>query len=472
MVGWRGSEGGFYQIIIRVSQPTITNTGNQKYMISLENNNTWFFFRVYGLHIKKNKNWRNFMFGDSTVANAEDIKSYVITKKFGHKVDPKMLKFQFPDNQSFIVVSITGFFSDATAKKIEEDAVKRANEIIGLIYFYFFYASSFRLAITLKNEIYQISGSSYCYYNSEGFSGMFNKYTNGELVTYMPTANYIYSAKELIKELTKPPYFNITKIIMNKQDRHFKEVSNSLVNFYKTSNIPSPVSQQLGSVTSIELLLKDSVKYDNIENRVKTLLGESSFTDFVEHKKDQLKRGDAAENEGVFEKRHQVIHDAAYCDSNDAFRAMSLYCMVLLGYCKICSRFVSKNEVCIYLDLIYKYKYHLDLKKVDTLKILEKYDKMKIAFDTIDWVTRALINFFGICNTDGVMNEINFIKTVYCLKRIRNLELKEAYKRVCLCIYYHKIPFRNFTEFEISYNNNINTELIKSLESTILLFKL
>ncbi len=436
-------------------------------MIALENNKTWFFFRVHGLHIKKNKNWRNFMFGDSTVANAEDIKSYIICKDFGHEIDHKLLRSEFPDNQSFIVVSITRVFSNANAEEIKEDAIKRANEIIALIYFYFLYASSLKVAITLDNEIYHSTDSSIQSYNSTGYSGISNNHTKGEFVTYTPNFNFTFSTKELIKELNKPLYSNITKIIIDKTNKHYKEVSNSLSNFYKTSNVPSPVTQQLGSVTSIELLLKDSVKYDNIEKRVKALLGKEDFTAFVEHKESKEKRSKEKESEGVFEKRHSIIHDAAACNYNDAFRAMNLYCMVLLGYSKICQRFFSKKEVCVYLDLIYKYKYDEDLKSNDTLSILKDYDKAKISFDAIDWVTRNLINHFGICKSGAVLVKSNFIATVHCLKQIRNLELKEAYKKVCSCMYYQKIPFSSFADFEVEYKDEDNTMLFSGLQRTI-----
>ncbi|MBI3258456.1 MAG: hypothetical protein HYZ54_03090 [Ignavibacteriae bacterium] len=438
-------------------------------MMTLEENshNTWFFFQIHGLHMKSDENWRKFMFGDATIANGSDIKKYLIEikenliQKLPEKnqlsEDPGIMDFRFPDENSFIVVSVNRFFTDEKSERIKEEAVSRSHQIIGLVYFYFLFASYLKSAISLTNEIYSYDETStYRYYNSEGYWGELNLHTKGEYVTFVPTPNFVFYREALLKELNKAPYSYITNIIVEKKSKHFNIIGLSLENFYRTSNVPSPITQQLGSVTSIELLLSDnSQKYGSIENRIRVLLGEEIFNDFVRKRKVDNKQTNQDENEGVLEKRHSAIHEGSKCDANDAFRAMNLYCMVLMGYSKICSKFTSKKEIGLYLDLIYKYTYDEDIKGYDTLNIKKEFENDRVSLEEIDWVVRNLINRFQLCNRKTPVSNENFVRAVYYLKGIRKLNLKDAFQRICYCIYYNTIPINSFENFELEYNQNL-----------------
>lgn len=446
-------------------------------MMTLDKNshNTWFFFQVHGLHMKPDENWRNFMFGNATIANGEDIRNYLKTVEileFNTEEDYTKLNYQFPDTQSFIIVSVPHFFSDKTAQEITKTANRRAGQIAGLIYFYFLFASNLTYVISLANEIHYISGSNYRYYNSEGKQGETELNTKGEYRTCFANPYFEYTINELLKELNKPPYLFITEMIIKKEGKHFDTISNSLVNFYRTSNVPSPITQLLGSVTSIELLLGDDTqKYNYIKNRVKTLLGDEVYFRFIENKEIAREKIKTKELVGVFDKRHEVVHKAESCDENDAFRAMNLYCFTLLGYCKIAAKFSSKVEVCLYLDLVYKYKYDPVLKNYDTLNLKTDFENIKISLDQIDNEARFLIKRFNLCNSSSHMFNEFFLKSVHFLKEVKNLDLKDAFDRICHNIYYNTIPFTNFDDFEREYNRNISSILTPIDENDINIFK-
>lgn len=422
-------------------------------------NNTWFFFPILGLNIKRSKTWRNFAFGDATIVNSEDLKDYLRTtncnQSDNHLLNPKHLNSTFSNKLSYLIVNADKYLCDKTVKKIENDAIERAYQIASLLHFFFLYSSYYTNSVCLTSEIFSTEGFHYQYTSHRGRWGQKDKYTNDEHRITVPDNSFVYSIKGLKKQLQKLPFTNLSKIIIEKiNNKHTKYILVSLLNFYKTSNSVSPTLQQIGSVTSIELLLRSNDSFNHLENRIKILLGEKIYSDFVDSEnKDKINKPDY---EGVIKKRHLVVHKAITCDNTDAYRAICLYCHVLISYCAIYKKFYSKAELNNYLDLIYKYKYN-DLFKQDTLNLLDSYYKGFFDQDSIHWVYRQVIKSFGLCNPNNKEMLVNSLfEAVFYIHKIKNIGIQEAYKIVCKSIYYHKIPFENYNEFIIEYEKNID----------------
>ena len=131
-----------------------------------------------------------------------------------------------------------------------------------------------------------------------------------------------------------------------------------------TSNVPSPITQFLGAITSIELLLKenDDLKYENIKKRVRALLGAEIFKDFLSTTDSRT---------GVFDKRHKVIHQGED----------------------------SKSKICKHLDIIYSIENDINLSG-DIFEIMPKWDKVKFDSSLIDLTLQRLIHMYGLCSPE------------------------------------------------------------------------
>lgn len=418
---------------------------------SVFKNCTLYFFPISGLHITNRKIKNKLIFEDATIANGKAIKSFLAENNF---LNDKR-GFHFHDSLSYILVRIDGIEKNGNEEFLKEKAVERCHQIIALVFFYFFIVFDLKRSVSLMREIFGYHSDSITSYNSNGLRCQYNNYSRGEVVLNPPTPFIYITIEKLFTLLNAKPFDAITRIITQNNNKNIKRIKNktsepiiqSLVNFYLTTNIPAATVQLLGSITSIELLLKlGEEKYKNIEKRLNALLGDQLFNRYC-------KTSNKSKIHTVFDIRHSVIHGAELCSCDDAARSMKLYCNSLLKFSFISKIFYSKDELCNYLDLLYKNE-HCDTHRNNVLDIKKHFLKISKGFQFLDWVVYRLAEYFALFKTsNGVVDSSNFIKSIYFLHSIENIELSEAYIKICNCIRVLKIPYKNYHEFYISYIN-------------------
>ena len=406
----------------------------------------WFVFNVYGLKLNKSINWQQFLFHDSTVVNIENLSEY-LRNELNYSKDDFLFQLN-KDADSYLIVHIGGAITKENENEKIKLAKQRANEIISLIYFSFLYLTNSSFGISLDFELTQTSGGTFSYFTSNREISHTQQHTKGEFWIQCPTPPYQMSRESLMRILKKE-YFNLFfEVIIKKKGAFYQVLSNSLTNFYRTTNTQSPMTQFVGSVTSTEILLKKQVdRYDLIKERIFVILGEKFYNDYIE---------DNENISGIFNLRNNIVHDGQFCYDYDAGRAIRLFSEILIAYSHFCNQFSSKDELCHYLDIIFKHlKNSNNLYTKDPFNILQKWYKIKYSISNIDDVPLYLISYYSL-NHSQIKDEAksNFISAVYCFSKLRKIKLETAYKHLYNHLIYKKVGYDNFEEFEKLFEDN------------------
>lgn len=406
-------------------------------------NINWYVFNLNGLQIRDQKNWRDFIFDDATIVNAIQFKEYM--ESIGHSSDDLKAIKPYDSNHTFLIVQTTGKITEENKKQFESDAKKRAFEIAGFIFFVFLFLSDYSLGITLDSQVYKTSSSvSYLFSSYKILPSIYQKNTAGELKISIPNKDFIYSRQELTDLFQKRQFNLLYELIKTKKDNNLLEC---IRNLYLTLNVPSPITQFLGAITSIELLLKenDDLKYENVKKRVRALLGAEVFKNFILTTDSRT---------GVFDKRHKVIHQGEDCTNIDAYRVITLASRIIIAYSYLFQKFNSKSKICKHLDIIYSVENDKNLSG-DIFEIMPKWDEVKFDSSLIDWTVQKLINIFGLCNTENEnVNNTSYAKAIIHHSHIRKCKLEESFELIKQSLYYNENPFNTFDEFSSFYNSN------------------
>ncbi|MBM2814115.1 MAG: hypothetical protein HW421_877 [Ignavibacteria bacterium] len=228
----------------------------------------WYLFNIYGLEIDDQENWRDFIFDNVTIVNSKQFIDYLDEINYDENAVFRDILKGIPSNHTFLIVQTFGKLTKVNENGNNKQAEKRALEVAGFIYFVFLFLSDFRKGISLDSQLYNSSGSEIHIFTSYKLTSMIQKHTSNEYHITLPTENFKYSGDNLEKIFNKKQFFNLYEIVKSRNNNTILE---SVSTFYLTSNIPSPTSQLLGAITSIEILLKDDWGASHFLERHSTL---------------------------------------------------------------------------------------------------------------------------------------------------------------------------------------------------------
>jgi len=330
-------------------------------------NVSWYIFNLYGLKIEDSDEWRSFLFGDATIVSHNDITSFISECREEWR---KYLKFHLTDpNCSYIIVKLSN--SDTVEDKYDE-AEERASEVAAFLYFIYFFLSRYSKATCLGTEIFSYYPTSINFFSGKGTHGRNTRNTRKEhytRITKKPLQAHRHNLQVIFRQNTL--FKELFECVCNKNNELQKIITKSLVNFYKTSSIPHATTQLVGAITSIELLLKtEQGRYGLITDRICGLLGSKFYKSFKE-------------KNSIFDIRHNIIHDAANCTADDAFKAFYLYSFILIAFSNLYKVFSSKEQLTAYLELIYNHENEGTKKQSyckDPFNLLTQWEELK--YDT------------------------------------------------------------------------------------------
>ncbi len=384
----------------------------------LNKNDKWYIFNLVGLQIEDQDNWLDFMFGDATIVNTNQLTNYFLEFNEG-------FNFLFPKNSTILLVQHEA--GNESDKEADQKAELRALEVAGFIFFVFLFLSNKRYGICLDSQLYHNTSSTITTINSNlKISSYTDKFTKGEFLILIPPASFVYSRTELLEIFTKIQFKHLYEIVKGRKDT---KVCKAIDFLYTTSNGNSPLTQFIGAVTALEVLLKksQSEQYNIIKQRVRALLGAKMHKDFMEG------------NNGVTKKRNSVVHDGDYCTDKDVYRAITLVSDVIIAYSHIYQTYPSQNEICDYLD-----------------RVSAKGESDK-SFDNnfMDWTVRTLTSYYKLCDPSiPHQSDEDYAKAIVEHSKVRNCELEQSYRLICQSLYYHSNPFTDFARFNSFYESH------------------
>ncbi|MGE5480500.1 MAG: hypothetical protein ACM3U1_08765 [Chloroflexota bacterium] len=399
----------------------------------------WHFFPVYGLHIKNQPEWRNFIFDDATIVNTKQIRAYLKKSKFND--DFSKLKFYGRENDiTYLIVQtiINGNNEEIDLNK----ARMRALEVISFIFFVFFYLSDLKIAICLDEQLDLGNGSEKFILSGNKTVTSIDKFTNGEY----PIKVYhtlVYSRKEFEGILKKKQFQYVYK---NIKDRKNTLLSSALTYFYINMYVPSPMTQLLGAVTTMEILLSTGQsKMEIFKHRIEALVGSNIYKKYIVNS-DQLK--------GILDLRNSIAHKGILCTDIDAKRAIELATIIIIAFCNLEEKLGSNSSILYHLDFIYNVKQDKYYKN-DIFGILKAWKYFELNSILHDSLVNRLIHVYGLCNIRPNKVDLKeYAKVIVLYAKIRECDLKKSHSIICNRLYYNKNPFSTFKKFEEFYFSN------------------
>lgn len=416
-------------------------------------NINWFLYSINGLMVNEQPEFENFIFEDATIVSGSQLKEYFNINNINYNIVDII-----PSNLTYIIVQTTGIIKKGNESEHKQKSNRRAQEICSFIFFVFLYLSNYSIGICLNSQIYDIGSMTVYMLKAEnkGYS-VYQNFSNNEVQTVIPNPPLFYKIEDLLKLFNNNYFKNIFDSVRNIKNNIIKD---SLVNLYLTINLPSPMSQLLGAVSSLEIILKDNRKYENIINRVTTLLENEIYNKF---------EGNVIKKE-IFDKRHSIIHDGDNCEGINALKALKLTVNVLINYSCIHSSFINKDTICNVLDILNRIKNN-DILKDKNIELFKENRKLKLDFPFKDWLLQYFIQINSLCNTKEKNNfNLEFAKTVEWYLQTRKISIEESYSLINSNMYYNFDFIPKYDEFMEFYNSNIGIikEEVRELNSIII----
>lgn len=280
--------------------------------------------------------------------------------------------------------------------------------------------------------------------SSYGFIGSKQFNTAGECWITLPDSPYCYTREEIVSIFSKDKFSDIYELVKYRRDN---AILDSLANLYLSVNVPSPTTQLLGAVTSIEILLKSdsNERYTKISDRLKAIFGEVIYKDFI-------KPGEG--NIGIIDKRHKVIHEGDLCTENDAYMAIVIACYTIIAYSHFKRTFNKKSIICKHIDFVKRIETDSEL-LFDFSEIHKYWDENKFDLSMIDWIVQKLVSMQGLCHQDNKeISKDKYVETVLWLSKLRKYDTETSFMQIKQSIYYNQIPFENIEDFNSYYEDN------------------
>lgn len=398
--------------------------------------NSYYFFNLYGLEIRSSKNWGDFMFNDATIINTDQLKSLI-------RIEFSDVSYENVNRRlnghSILLVRKFGVnsFNKLKENDKEMEAHIRAKEITSFIFLVFFQLSGFRYGISLDSELYESSGFNSSLIDSSGNISYRSRNIGYEYYIMLPKKPFNLSKTILVNIFKRSIFRNLYNIIINQNESN-KHLRSSLLNYYLSLNTPSPTTQFLGSISSLELLLKNKSSYEQFLKRKSLLLSgklKEKFSNIDEY----------------IGNRHKIVHAAASVDLDILHIPVYLYCYILPIYIELFNIHRSNDQVLKFIDLV------IQENKI-TLKgsnyYLKKFDKTlaKQKYLT-DYSILNIIQFYNPNDPTNYNRDI--LQIVYCISKMNDISVEKAY----LLLSKHFLisePFNDLDEFFSEYKMKLS----------------
>ncbi len=390
-------------------------------------NRTWFLFNLIGIRIEDQFDWSDFIFDDATLVNKSQFKK--MTDSFSN------FKDNYPDFDSdttYLLVQSFGKISKDVHlldNEMQNKAVQRAYEVAGFINLVFQYLTNHKYSIVLEKQYNPKYYSRLKIFSNYGHRSRHESFTNGEFKMLSPKQPFVFSRTNLLKIFNSERFTSLYEIVKSKSKKS-KHIKSAITNFYLNINIPNSISQLLGSVTTLEILLKDETSYSNFRKRLETIIDPRLKKLVIKDSKDS-----------IIDKRHEVIHEGAICDKNFAQKAIILTTITLLNYSNFYDINKSKKEFCENID--------------SKLRLKHINDFNTSIYKLTDITLPHIFNFVGLSSVENIKNiKENFLKSVLCYQNIKKIDVKPTWSIVTNFYYFGNNPFPIFEEFKQYYNEN------------------
>lgn len=398
--------------------------------------NSYYFFNLYGLEIRSNKSWGDFIFNDVTIINTEQLKS--------------LIRIEFSDvnyenvtrglnGHSILLVRKFGVnsFNKLKENDKEMEAHIRAKEITSFIFLVFFQLSGFRYGISLDSELYESSGFNSSLIDTSGNISYRSRNIGDEYYITLPKKPFNLSKTIIISIFKRSIFRNLYNIIINRSESN-KHLRSSLLNYYLSLNTPSPTTQFLGSISSLELLLKNKSSYEQFLKRKSLLLSgklKEKFSNIDEY----------------IGNRHKVVHAAASVDLDILHIPVYLYCYILPIYIELFVTHCSNDQVLKFIDLVIQ-ENKITLK--DSIYYLKKFDKILSKYKYLtDFSILNIIQFYNPNEPTNYNRDI--LQIVYCTSKMNGISVEKAYLLISKHFLISK-PFKDLDEFLTEYELNLS----------------
>ncbi|MCO5250732.1 MAG: hypothetical protein M9949_04835 [Candidatus Kapabacteria bacterium] len=405
-------------------------------------NTIWNIRKIEGLMIKDNVNWQNFIFQDATIVNSKQLKEYVDNNGFWLDNDFDKILGSSSVHDAYIVAASIMKPEDYSSKiKIDQ---KRVYEIMGFIYFVFLFMSNNKYGIVLSEQINPASGGSGIAIGGNKKFTVWQKHTKGEFNISTPPEPYLYDIEELVNIFKRPYFSNIFNLVKSKKDDN---LILAIRNFYITSNANSAATQLLGSITSLELLLKIDRKdsFDNLRKRV-YVIGEMQQNSKIVSNIENLS--------AVIDVRNDVIHNGKFSTNNEALGSIKLFSCALIMYAHLYKKLKHRNVICRHLDLVYSVIKDDGL-KMDTFNVKNEWENYYFEYDSIDWHIREITSYYGLCNPEkDDIDLIKYVEAIALYSNLSNKEMELSFNNFKDFNYYHRFPFDRYDSYIALYNEN------------------
>ncbi len=426
-------------------------------MLQLERNNTnWYIYNVVGLSIKDSNDWRaKPLFKDSTLVNRKQLIRYLEEINYENDEIRRDIIYGRSMDTPVLIIQNNGIIEKNDEERFNENAERRALEIISLIYFTFLFLSNFKIGICLDFQLIESSRGKKNIVSSYNRIIFYERNFGDEYPIFCPQKPFCFSLTKLKRIFNKSQVKFIYKIVENRSN---SLILDSLINFYLSVNVPSPISQLLGSITSMEILLKNDNIYDKLLERIKVMLGEKIYQEYILSQKNEKKE---IIKYGVIDKRHVIVHEGSQCNSTDAMRAIILSCYCIIGFSYLIQKFKNKESLCKHLDLLYKVKFDNDLKSGHFF-IISKWKKYQFDISLLDIPGIWFIDYFALCSSTKTEIPLgSYAQAIVLYSNYSSLDLELSYKKIKQLHYYNNFAFKSFKNFQEYYE--MNKEFIDKL---------
>lgn len=424
--------------------------------LNIEGKVNWHVFYVRGFQIENQDNWREALFDNATFVNSVQLKEYLETFDKSMKYENFIFLLENEKPQTFLIVQYFDKIEDNSEQELH--AYNRALEIIACLYFAIFFSSNYIFGVSLDRQIYNSPKHRHnILTNYKKYVENYKSFSD-EFPILIPENDYLYSRNTLIHLISNPKFVDIFNFVIKNNSNN---LINALVHFYLCTNVPSAHSQLIGCITAIDLMFQ-SGKDDNRLNRLKILLLEKDFEDFV-----KANKGNDNENkiDGIFAVRNNLIHNGKSTNDSDVYRAIFVTTRLFIYYSKLLTSLGTKIDICNYLDtleLISRSK-KLTLEFKDLFEIYLNH----IDYSLTDYYIPHVIAYYGLCNPNipqKIDLQKQYAKAILKLQEKKNADFETAYNLLISGIYYRieNFPFADIEDFRAylkQTSNNFDKEL-------------
>lgn len=309
---------------------------------------TWVFFPVKGLEIETEPDTiHSRLFERATLLSFDDARTFTSSMPFAvdqeeannvlHMLGAASSYGEDMKADSFIAVQTYGY-----GDKEIQAANDRAYEVISVLSIAFLFRSNFRETCYLLEQLTQSESITIPRVNTmRGDVGHTYGLLSRAHFIGTPSPPIKRSRSGLLATLKSVPTIDLCSALLLPKSSitgsHRGRISRAARFLYEGMHVPTPESQVLGAITSIEILLSGGrSSFEVIRTRLKELLGKRAYTYY---------RADE-----VFDARNEMVHSGKRCTDTQGYLALVLAVSALLAYAKVAYQSPRDTQLLKQLD--------------------------------------------------------------------------------------------------------------------------